>query len=340
LTLFKHPTGVFALSIPRSWGPGVPFSENPNVFSFKRTGGCKLEMSITHNFTLPSELPMRIVTSMFRDGTPITEAIREEGSCWNSIRQDFETIEGGKPMVWLASFYGFQHNCIIITLNGSRDNIDKFRSKFEAITKSIEFNNLFGEIVSARTSDAEDCGEIIPYSKYGEIIADALNKFWGNARLTDGSFVTPDSEMERKTLPIDNGNANAVILFGETSGLADWCGLDWQQHFFGIMDSAIHGRLNDKQMAFVPFLHGRAMGAVASAVKGRECTLEIKNNIAERVKDISNKRINFVPSAPAVHKTPVNAQPAPGSVLSEDSFGSWRPGQERRFSSAESGGIH
>ena len=140
LTRFKHPTGVFTLSIPKNWGSGVPFQANPNVFTFKPSSSSEFTVSITQNLKLPSELPMTTVEFMFPDETPISKPIREKGNGWNSISQDFERKIAGKTWVWLAKFYGFRTNDIAINFNDTKENIDKFRALFEAVTNSIEFH--------------------------------------------------------------------------------------------------------------------------------------------------------------------------------------------------------
>lgn len=137
---FRHPTGVFSISIPKSWGSGTPFPANPNVFTFSPPGGYEFTISITQNLNLPAEYPISAVTFMFPDETPITQPTREKGNGWNSIRQDFEKRINNKTWVWFAKFYGFKSNAIAITLNDTKDNIEKFREAFEAITKSIEFD--------------------------------------------------------------------------------------------------------------------------------------------------------------------------------------------------------
>jgi hypothetical protein len=138
---FTHPTRVFSISIPKSWGSGTPFPADPNVFTFCPPGGYQFTISITQNLNLPAEYPMEAVTFMFPDETPITQPTREKGNGWNSIRQDFEKETKNKTWVWFAKFYGFKSNAIAITLNDTKENIEKYREAFEAITKSIQFSD-------------------------------------------------------------------------------------------------------------------------------------------------------------------------------------------------------
>jgi hypothetical protein len=137
---FIHPTGAFSLSIPKSWGLGVPFPPASNVFTFKPPGNAQFTVSITQNLRLPPEFPLKLVTLMFPDERPVSEPVRERGQGWNSIRQDFQNEINGQSVVWLAKFYGFGANAIAITLSDTKDNIGKFTEVFETVTNSIEFH--------------------------------------------------------------------------------------------------------------------------------------------------------------------------------------------------------
>lgn len=144
--------------------------------------------------------------------------------------------------------------------------------------------------------------EIIPNNQFEKIIVLAMNNYWGQARLKDGSYVQPSSEKERETVPITKEEAADVIYAGEISSLADWCGLNWQKNYYWVTESARSNGLNGKQVAFVGLLHGVAMGVVDSAVKGKTCTPEMKGIVVKKLNDISNKLIDFSPSAPDAQK--------------------------------------
>ena len=130
---------------------------------------------------------------------------------------------------------------------------------------------------------------VIPNEMYDSVIKLAMNNFWGQARVSDGSYVQPDSEKERMTLPITEENAARVIVAGEISSLANWCGLDWKQNYFKVTKAARHNGLSDKQVAFVGLLHGVTMGMVETAVEGKKCTPDIQEAIEGRLNSTSNE---------------------------------------------------
>ncbi len=141
-------------------------------------------------------------------------------------------------------------------------------------------------------------GQIIPNNAHQQVIDRAMNNYWGKARLKDGSYVKPTSEKERNAVLITSDNASEVIKIGELSSLADWCGLEWQSNYSNTTNGARSYGLSGKQVAFVGLLHGVAMGTVDQAVKGEVCSAEQKKSVKVRLNKISNKSINFAPSAP------------------------------------------
>lgn len=137
---------------------------------------------------------------------------------------------------------------------------------------------------------------LLTESLHEKIIEQTLNNFWGKAVLKDGSFVQADSEEERKTVPISKTNAKHVILIGELSSLAGWCGLDWQQNYHKMTKAARDSGFTGKQVAFIGLLHGVTMGTVDLAVKERRCAPQIKQSIAEKLEKLSRKDLDFTPS--------------------------------------------
>lgn len=76
----------------------------------------------------------------------------------------------------------------------------------------------------------------------------------------DGSNAAPETEAERakELLPVED--ARRVIEGGFSSGILQWCGLDWQVSMSAVLtqerDSHMWG---EKQLAFINLLHGIAM---------------------------------------------------------------------------------
>lgn len=122
------------------------------------------------------------------------------------------------------------------------------------------------------------------------IVKSAFSNFWGHAVLSDGKVVQPESDEERKTLPISNAVANQVLDVGAVSGLAEWCGLDWRSHYLSMTAAARKAGFKEKQVAFIGVLHGRAQGTVAEALKTRPCTEAKRTEVQEIMKNSPNKR--------------------------------------------------
>jgi len=122
------------------------------------------------------------------------------------------------------------------------------------------------------------------------IVKSAFSNFWGHAVLSNGKVVQPESDEERKTLPVSSAVANQVLDVGEVSGLAEWCGLNWQSHYLSMTAAARKAGFKDKQVAFIGVLHGRAQGTVAEALKTRPCNEAKRTEVQEMMKNSPNKR--------------------------------------------------
>ena len=99
-----------------------------------------------------------------------------------------------------------------------------------------------------------------------------LAQFWGNARDVHGNPIQPDSAQDRTTVPVSRTAAYRSLEAGNISGLAEWCGLDWESHYLSLTKAARSMKMIDKQIAFVSVLHGAGQGAFLNSVHGRTCT--------------------------------------------------------------------
>jgi hypothetical protein len=129
---------------------------------------------------------------------------------------------------------------------------------------------------------------VLPDATREALVKQAFSQFWGRAKLSDGSFVQPDNEQERKTLPISSGVTNQVVDAGEVSGLAEWCGLDWHSRYLTMTAAARKSGLKEKQLAFIGVLHGTAQGVLAEAMKPKPCGTSERAKVLELMKRSPN----------------------------------------------------
>jgi hypothetical protein len=141
-----------------------------------------------------------------------------------------------------------------------------------------------------------NAGVLSPESKQ-RIITTSMEHFWGNARRSDGTTVQPQSEAERTKVPIATVDANLIIEVGELSSFAARCKLDWKSNIYMLTDSARKSGLSQTQVAYVAFLHGYTMGLLDRTLSTIECDKEMYERTEARVKSLSNKSIDFAPSA-------------------------------------------
>ena len=95
------------------------------------------------------------------------------------------------------------------------------------------------------------------------------------ANLSDGSHPAPETEAERAVPLVPIAEGRKIILTGFNSGIAEWCGLDWEAHYLGFMQAErARKQWSDKQIAYIGMLHGNAMQTYidAMAERGRACS--------------------------------------------------------------------
>lgn len=125
---------------------------------------------------------------------------------------------------------------------------------------------------------------ILPDAQREELLSLVLQNFWGKAKLANGEFAQPASAAERTTVPVARAVANRAFDVGEVSGLAEWCGLDWQTNYAALTRSARARGFSDKQVAFVSFLHGAAQGRIAAAMaRSGSCKEQEKAKVEQLV---------------------------------------------------------
>ena len=138
-------------------------------------------------------------------------------------------------------------------------------------------------------ASASSWSGVLQDSARDALLKDTLSGFWGRAVFSDGTFVQPANEQERKTLPISRKVANQVLDVGEISGYAEWCGLDWQSHFLAMTAAARRSGFKEKQVAFIGVLHGTAQGVIAEAMKSKPCGATDRAKILEMMQRSPNK---------------------------------------------------
>jgi hypothetical protein len=104
-----------------------------------------------------------------------------------------------------------------------------------------------------------------------DLTQQALSGFWGNARDSIGNPIQPSDAQDRATVPVAPAIVDKAINAGEISGLAEWCGLNWEPRYYALTRAARTERMTDKQVAFISFLHGAAQQTLVSTMRGKPC---------------------------------------------------------------------
>lgn len=109
----------------------------------------------------------------------------------------------------------------------------------------------------------------------------------GSARLPDGSFVPPENALDRAEPIVAPADAERIIDIGFASGMAAWCGVDWQRGNFSRLIDAERARKvhTDKAMAYIGLLHGVAMGMIEAQMRAAgRCSPEQRRHLEDFIR--------------------------------------------------------
>jgi hypothetical protein len=132
------------------------------------------------------------------------------------------------------------------------------------------------------------------------LIESVLQQFWGRAHDSKGAAILPSSDLDRRTVPIPKSIAYRAIDAGGISGLAQWCGLDWESHYLSITAAARKRGMSDKQVAFVSFLHGAMQGKMFASRDSR-CSESDRRQVLIRLTE--SKKLGLEATANSLERT-------------------------------------
>jgi hypothetical protein len=112
-----------------------------------------------------------------------------------------------------------------------------------------------------------------------------LESFWGKAIDSQGKPVQPKDEAERTTMPISRDQAYYIIDKGGESGLAQWCGVEWQGRYQMIIEQQRRHMKNEVQIAYAGVLHGLAQNMLVDGIKDERCDEATKAQITQLISD-------------------------------------------------------
>lgn len=135
-----------------------------------------------------------------------------------------------------------------------------------------------------------------------EIIYSMLSQFWGQARDVHGKPIQPASDKERTTVPVPMPVAYRALEAGETSGMAEWCGLDWEPHYFSLTKVARSHEMSDTQVAFISVLHGAAQENFVHSMQGRICNNRTKTQAERRLKQSAKELMAVSLTSGSLHE--------------------------------------
>lgn len=113
-----------------------------------------------------------------------------------------------------------------------------------------------------------------------------------SAQCAPGLACAPASPEELANPPVSLEQARGAIRAGFISGLAEWCGLDWQgQVFRPLVDSYRNvDRLEPRIVTMLTLLHGYGQGQMVESMKTQQCSAGERGSIASLVSSFTPAR--------------------------------------------------
>jgi hypothetical protein len=109
------------------------------------------------------------------------------------------------------------------------------------------------------------------------------------AKFQDGSFIPSETEAEKLYPIIPIEDARRIVAVGQKSGIAAWCGIEWQKSIFSkLMENERSKKTwTQKQLAYIGLLHGITMGSFEKAAQdgNGKCSKEQANKILNSLKE-------------------------------------------------------
>ena len=149
---------------------------------------------------------------------------------------------------------------------------------------------LFLALSAALASAAPVRGQSLPPPDEGTIerIAEMARANLTRARVSDGSFVPPETPQERARPIVAAELVRQTVTRGFLTGEMEACGLDWQEGSYLPYMAAVRAarRYSDKQLAYVGLLHGFSQAAANWAMeqRGAPCSETERERLVQAVR--------------------------------------------------------
>ncbi len=113
-----------------------------------------------------------------------------------------------------------------------------------------------------------------------------------SAQCAPGQACAPASAEELANPPVSLEQARAAIRAGFISGLAEWCGLDWQGQVFRPLVESYRNveRLEQRIVTMLTLLHGYGQGQMVESMKAQQCSAQQRDSITSLVASLGYAR--------------------------------------------------
>ena len=288
---YMHPEHIYSFEYPKSWivkkHPSLdmvffgPSAKKGGAFCISRPEKMTGSPEKTVEEIIKSNLDIGVSQEAIKAADPGAEKFETDMfHTANSVanRTIFESKDksGGLDKAAMILTYNLDTgHTIDITCRAPADQWPKYGEVFTKIQSSL------------RTYGQADIQKMVGKDFVGdkkEWVLRALTgirKFITELRLRDGSNVPPETEEELSKPLLPYEDAKRVYNRGILSGMAEYCGLNWQKKSFipFMQNERSKGKWSDKEIAVIGSLHGIAQGGALEGLQRKgKCPADFRKN--------------------------------------------------------------
>lgn len=271
---YMHPERIYSFQYPKSWIIKkhkssdmvwfAPSTQDGKVFCFSRpekmTGSDSDKTSIDD--IIKSNLEKGVLVEAIRAADP--EAGKFETDVFNTAnsvasRIIFESKDKNGDLykeAMILTYNLYTGHTIDITCQSQDGKWQKYGEVFEKIQSSLR---IYNQAEAQKMVGKDFVGD---KNKWVLGALDAIRKNIAMLHLQDGSNIPSETAKESSKPLLPYEDAKRIFNRGIISGMAEYCGLDWQKKSFlpFMRSERAKGKWSDKEIAVIGALHGVAQG--------------------------------------------------------------------------------
>jgi len=268
---YTHVDGIYTLDFPDTWRSKNDRSSNmfllappnsENVVCFTRAESSSSSIGDNAEDIIQRLVEKGVMAEAIKAANPAAVILEtSKYSIANSKAQKILYVDKGKKTSMILAYNTVTGHTIDVTCTAPEDSWNTHEQEFQTIQASLTLLTKPNSIPQNSTVAVPDfVGDSDLAHNNMRILRTNITRL----RLSDGSFIPPESAEELKTPIIPYEDGKRVVNRGIISAMAEYCGLDWENRSFSpfMQQERSKRKWSDKQMAFIGGLHGMTQGSM------------------------------------------------------------------------------